>query len=52
VTDVKVAIRQHVCTLPEGTANAYVDLKGKDLESNLLGTEEVEGISLPSPKTV
>jgi adenylylsulfate reductase subunit B len=36
----------------EGTANAYEDLKVKDLEGNLLSTEEAEGISLPRPQTV
>jgi adenylylsulfate reductase subunit B len=34
-------------TTPEGTANAY-----KDLKSGLLSTEEADGVSLPDPKTV
>jgi len=37
-------------TTPEGTANAYNDLKGKDLESELLSTEEAEGVSIPVPQ--
>ena len=49
---VKVGIRRYVCTLPEGTANAYEDFKGKDLESNLISTEEADGVSLPRPQTV
>ena len=36
-------------TTPEGMANAYLDLKGKDLESDLLSTEEVDGKSIPVP---
>ena len=39
-------------TTPEGTANAYLDLKGKDLENGLLSTEEADGVSLPDPQTV
>ena len=39
-------------TTPEGAANAYEDFKGKDIESNLLSTEEAEGTSLPHPQTV
>ena len=31
---------------------AYKDLKGKDLESGLLSTEEADGVSLPDPQTV
>ncbi len=38
-------------TTPEGMANAYTDLKGKDLESGLLSTEEADGYELPRPKT-
>jgi adenylylsulfate reductase subunit B len=29
-------------TTPEGQANAYLDLKGNDLESQLLSTEEAD----------
>ena len=41
-----------VRTTPEGMANAYSDLKGKDLESNLLFTQEADGYEIPRPKTV
>jgi adenylylsulfate reductase subunit B len=37
-------------TTPEGTANAYPDLKGKDLDSGLLSTEEADGYVLPRPQ--
>ena len=37
-------------TTPEGTANAYPDLKGSDLESGLLSTEEADGYSVPKPQ--
>jgi adenylylsulfate reductase subunit B len=37
-------------TTPEGTAKAYQDLKGKDLESGLLSTEEADGVALPDPQ--
>ena len=37
-------------TTPEGTANAYQDLKGKDLESELLSTEEADGKVFPVPQ--
>jgi len=37
-------------TTPEGAANAYESLKGKDLENQLLSTEEAEGRQLPKPK--
>jgi adenylylsulfate reductase subunit B len=37
-------------TTPEGQANAYNDLKGKDLESYLLSTEEADGFAIPTPK--
>jgi adenylylsulfate reductase subunit B len=37
-------------TTPEGEANAYLDLKGKDLESGLLSTEEADGYEIPKPK--
>ena len=39
-------------TTPEGAANAYQDLKGKDLENGLLSTEEADGKSIPRPQTV
>jgi adenylylsulfate reductase subunit B len=37
-------------TTPEGQANSYDGLKGKDIESQLLATEESEGRQLPRPK--
>jgi len=37
-------------TTPEGSANAYSDLQGKDLESELLSTEEAEGYQMPKPQ--
>jgi len=37
-------------TTPEGAANAYESLAGKDLESQLLSTEEAESRQLPKPK--
>jgi adenylylsulfate reductase subunit B len=36
-------------TTPEGQANAYVDLKAKDLESGILSTEEADGKALVGP---
>ncbi len=39
-------------TTPEGTANAYQDLKGQDLSSGLLATEETEGKELPKPQAM
>jgi adenylylsulfate reductase subunit B len=36
-------------TTPEGEANAYEDLKGKDLSSGLLCTQEVDGMELKAP---
>jgi adenylylsulfate reductase subunit B len=36
-------------TTAEGSANSYDDLKGKDLDSKLLSTEEAEGYELPQP---
>jgi adenylylsulfate reductase subunit B len=39
-------------TTPEGEANAYPDLVGKDLDSELLSTEEAEGFEMPTPTTV
>jgi len=37
-------------TTPEGEANAYLDLKGKDLDSGLLSTQEADGYVLVAPK--
>jgi adenylylsulfate reductase subunit B len=37
-------------TTPEGTANAYEDLRGKELESPLLSTEEADVYEMPKPK--
>jgi adenylylsulfate reductase subunit B len=37
-------------TTPEGTANAYSDLKGKDIESSLLSTEEANNYVIPRPQ--
>ena len=39
-------------TTAEGTANAYTDLKGKNLESDQLSTEEADGYVIPRPKEV
>jgi adenylylsulfate reductase subunit B len=39
-------------TTPEGTANAYKDLKGKDLQSGLLSTEEADGVTLRDPQRI
>lgn len=39
-------------TTPEGAANAYESLKGKDLKSCLLANEEADGRVLPTPKGV
>ncbi|MCD4726335.1 MAG: adenylyl-sulfate reductase subunit beta, partial [Pirellulales bacterium] len=36
-------------TTPEGTANAYSDLKGQDLDSPLFANEEADGKELPKP---
>ena len=36
-------------TTPEGEANAYADLKGKDLNSGLLSTQEADGYVLKAP---
>ena len=36
-------------TTPEGSANAYQDLKGKDLDSELLATEEADGYEMLKP---
>jgi adenylylsulfate reductase subunit B len=38
-------------TTVEGTANAYADLKGGDLESGLLSTEEADSYKIPRPLT-
>jgi adenylylsulfate reductase subunit B len=37
-------------TTPEGSANAYQDLKGKDLNNGQLATEEADGKELPTPQ--
>ena len=37
-------------TTPEGAANEYADLKGQDIESGLLSTEEADGYSIPTPQ--
>jgi adenylylsulfate reductase subunit B len=37
-------------TTPEGEANAYLDLKGKDLNSGLLSTQEADGFVLTTPQ--
>jgi adenylylsulfate reductase subunit B len=39
-------------TTPEGQANAYADLKGKDIESQLLSTQEADGRALPKPASL
>jgi adenylylsulfate reductase subunit B len=36
-------------TTPEGQANAYKSLKGKDLNSALLSTEEADGMTMRKP---
>ncbi len=36
-------------TTPEGAANEYADLKGNDLNSNQLSTEEADGKAMPTP---
>ncbi len=36
---------------PEGQANAYMELKGKDLDSPLLCTEEADGYEMTTPTT-
>jgi adenylylsulfate reductase subunit B len=36
-------------TTPEGTANAYKNMKAKDLDSPLLSTEEADGYKMPRP---
>jgi adenylylsulfate reductase subunit B len=36
-------------TTPEGQANAYQDLKGNDIESQSLSTEEADGTSMRAP---
>jgi adenylylsulfate reductase subunit B len=39
-------------TTAEGEANDYADLKGKDLDSGLLSTEEADGYSIPTPAAI
>jgi adenylylsulfate reductase subunit B len=36
-------------TTPEGEANEYAALKGKDLDSGLLSTQEADGYVLKAP---
>jgi adenylylsulfate reductase subunit B len=36
-------------TTPEGAANDYADLKGQDIESPLLSTQEADGATIPTP---
>ncbi len=36
-------------TTPEGEANAYPELKGQDIESEILSTEEADGKSVVAP---
>jgi adenylylsulfate reductase subunit B len=36
-------------TTPEGQANAYQDLKGNDMDSQMLSTEEADGKSYLAP---
>jgi adenylylsulfate reductase subunit B len=36
-------------TTAEGAANAYLDLVGKDLDSELLSTQEADGYEMPKP---
>ena len=36
-------------TTPEGAANAYEEARGNDLDSGLLFTEEVAGVTLQTP---
>jgi adenylylsulfate reductase subunit B len=37
-------------TTPEGAANDYASLKGNDLNSNQLATEEADGKAMPTPQ--
>jgi len=37
-------------TTPEGESNAYADLQGKDLDSELLSTEEADSYEIPKPQ--
>ncbi|MFP4389791.1 MAG: adenylyl-sulfate reductase subunit beta, partial [Desulfococcaceae bacterium] len=39
-------------TTPEGAANAYDDLRGKDLDSELLSTQEADGYTIPRPRAL
>ena len=39
-------------TTAEGSANVYDDLKGQDIESGLLSTEEADGFNIPRPQEV
>jgi adenylylsulfate reductase subunit B len=37
-------------TTPEGAANEYAALQGKDLDSQQLSTEEADGKTMPTPQ--
>ncbi len=37
-------------TTPEGAANEYAGLKGQDIESQFLSTEEADGYVMPTPQ--
>ena len=37
-------------TMVDRRGNAYADLKGQDLESGLLSTQEADGYTLPTPQ--
>jgi adenylylsulfate reductase subunit B len=39
-------------TTAEGAADAYEDLKGQDIESGSLSTEEADGFDIPRPREV
>jgi len=49
-TDLIKRFKFPIRTTPEGAANAYPDLKGNDIESGLLSTEEADGYALPTPQ--
>ena len=36
-------------TTAEGAANDYADLKGQDIEGEMLSTEEADGYTMPTP---
>ena len=39
------------CQMDALAGRIHLNLKGKDLESGLLSTEEADGLSLPEPQT-